>query len=128
MTKLEFYRAHLRTLAQWDDYLPAHSGLPGPRGNIDPAQAVADEGDRRLFERYLAYTAENAPVNSPCEFLAFCGVIGLGRLLAESDYDLIRVIRRHAADPRWRLREGVAMALQRLGDADMGRLPAAMES
>jgi hypothetical protein len=28
----------------------------------------------------------------------------------------------HATDPRWRVREGVAMALQRLGDVDQLRL------
>jgi hypothetical protein len=126
MTKRDDYRAKLRTLEDWDAYLLAESGLPGPRGNIELAQAVADEGDRARFERYLAYTADVAPVNSPYEFLAFCGVVGLGRLLAEGEDDLLGTLRRCASDPRWRLREAVAMALQRLGDADMERLIAAM--
>lgn len=122
MTKVDEYRARLRTLAGWDAYLLAESGLPGPRGNIELAQAVADEGDLQLFQRYTTYTIDRAPTGSPYEFLAFCGVVGLGRLLAEGNHELLAPLRRHASDPRWRIREAVAMALQRLGDVDMGRL------
>jgi len=126
--KADEYRATLHEMDVWDAYLLKESGLPGPRCNIELAQVVADEGNRGLFERYLAYTADEAPVNSPYEFLAFCGVVGLGRLLAEGDQALLPVLRGCASDPRWRLREGVAMALQRLGDADMPRLLAAMST
>src|SRR4030042_1358167 len=105
MTKAEDYRTKLHELSDWDAYLLEESGLPGPRGNIELAQVVADEGDRHLFGRYIAYTAEEAPVNSPNEFLAFCGVVGLGRLLAEGDYELLTPFRRYASDPRWRIRE-----------------------
>jgi hypothetical protein len=126
MTKAEDYRTVLHELSDWDPYLLKKSGLPGPRGNIELAQVVADEGDRQLFQRYIAYTADIAPVNSPYEFLAFCGVVGLGRLLAEGDYGILKTLRRYASDPRWRIREAVAMALQRLGDVNMGQLTAAM--
>jgi HEAT repeat protein len=127
MTKIDEYRIILRSLDHWDAYLLAESGLPGPRGNIELAQAVADEGDRELFERYAAISVAQAPVNSPYEFLAFCGVVGLGRLLAEGDASLLETLRRYASDPRWRTREAVAMALQRLGDQDMDRLLAGMQ-
>jgi hypothetical protein len=126
MTKADDYRTKLRALVDWDSYLLKESGLPGPRGNIELAQVVADEGDRQLFQRYIAYTADVAPVNSPYEFLAFCGVVGLGRLLSEGDAGLLKTLRGHASDTRWRIREGVAMALQRLGDVDMDRLITAM--
>jgi HEAT repeat protein len=126
MTKADEYRTILHKLDHWDAYLLKESGLPGPRGNIELAQVVADEGNRQLFERYIAYTANEAPPNSPYEFLAFCGIVGLGRLLAEGDTDLLQTLRRYASDPRWRIREAVAMALQRLGDVDMGRLITAM--
>ncbi|MFZ0532813.1 MAG: hypothetical protein WAM09_06500 [Anaerolineales bacterium] len=126
MTKADDYRTNLRALVDWDSYLLKESGLPGPRGNIELAQVVADEGNRQLFQRYIAYTADIAPVNSPYEFLAFCGVVGLGRLLAEGDIDLLKTLRQYASDPRWRTREAVAMALQRLGDVNMGQLIAAM--
>ncbi|MEI7771986.1 MAG: HEAT repeat domain-containing protein, partial [Chloroflexales bacterium] len=66
--------------------------------------------------------------NTPDEFLAVCGVLGLGRLLAEGQRDLLPRLRGLARDPRWRTREGVAMALQRLGDADMAALLEAMEA
>lgn len=127
MTKADEYRAQLRALDDWDEYLLEKSGLPGPRGNIELAQVVADEGDHQLFQRYITYTAEQAPTNSPYEFLAFCGIVGLGRLLAEGDQDVLETLRHAASDPRWRMREAVAMALQRLGDADMNRLITAMQ-
>jgi len=127
MTKTQDYRTKLHELRVWDEYLLKESGLPGPRGNIELAQVVADEGDRQLFMRFIAYTADIAPVNSPYEFLAFCGVLGLGRLLAEGDSDLLGTIRPYASDPRWRTREAVAMALQRFGQVNMEQLIAAMQ-
>lgn len=48
-----------------------------------------------------------------------CGAVGLGRLLADGDRLAEDVLRQPAGDERWRVREGVAMALQRLGDADV---------
>ena len=127
MSKVAQYRLVLRTLESWDAYLLQESGLPGPRGNLELAQAAADEGSLELFQRYTAYTADLAPTNSPYEFLAFCGVVGLGRCLAEGDLSQLPVLRAHASDRRWRIREGVAMALQRLGDVDMERLISAMQ-
>ncbi len=128
MNKTETYRAHLQTLADWAPFLLQESGLPGPRGNLELAAVVADEGTAAFFEHCLTFTPDRAPVNSPEEFLAFCGVIGLGRLLAEGRNELLPRLRAYAADPRWRTREGVAMALQRLGDADKARLLSAMNS
>lgn len=128
MSKANDYRAKLRSLAVWDTYLLAESGLPGPRGNLELAQVVADEGDLELFQRYTGYTVDQAPVNSPYEFLAFCGVVGLGRLLAEGDPRMLPLLQKHAADPRWRIREAVAMALQRLGEVDMDQLLSAMRA
>jgi hypothetical protein len=128
MSKMDKYRETLRTLNDWDSYLLKESGLPGPRANLELAQVVADEGNLELFRRYTAYTADQAPVNSPYEFLAFCGVVGLGRLLAEGNIGLLETLRIHASDPRWRIREAVSMALQRLGDTSMDQLIAAMQT
>lgn len=127
MTKVDKYRETLKTLEDWDSFLLRESGLPGRRANLELAQAVADEGSEELFERYLTFDPEKAPVNSPHEFLAFCGVVGLGRLLSEGKMQLLGTLRPYASDPRWRIREGVAMALQRLGQVDMDSLLREME-
>ena len=127
MGKVEQYRKVLRGLDNWDSYLLQGSGLPGPRGNIELARAVADEGDEPLFLRYLEFDAKRAPTNSPEEFLVFCGVLGLGRLLAAGRHDALASLRRSARDARWRTREAVAMALQRWGQVDMDALLEEME-
>jgi hypothetical protein len=119
MTKIQDYQTHLRSLTDWVPYLLRESRLPGPRGNLELAQAVAEEGDEALFFRLAAYDAGRSPANSPEEFLAFCGVLGLGKLLVEGHPDVPGMLRQHASDPRWRTREAVAMALQRLGKHDM---------
>jgi hypothetical protein len=113
-TRRRQYRDALGALAHpdWPAYLGEHSGLPGPRANLELANAVADAGGDAVFDTLIA-TGD--------EYLVLCGVIGLGRRLAEGS-DVVARLKEHAADPRWRLREGVAMALQRLGDADPARL------
>jgi len=121
------YRVVLRTLPDWDDYLRRESGLPGQRANLELAQVVADEGDEARFEHLRSYSPEKALTNTPGEFLAFCGVLGLGKLTAEGRTELLEVLKRYADDPRWRVREAVAMALQRFGDADIGALLREME-
>ena len=141
-------------MTRWPAYLRDNSGLPGPRANLELAQAVADVGDPALFDRLIA---------TDDEYLVFCGVIGLGRRLADDPEklpagpeglpdgpegladgpemlvagaemvadgpegladgaEMVARLHAHAADPRWRVREAVAMALQRLGDADLSRL------
>jgi len=126
MNKVDRYRETLRTLAEWDSFLLRESGLPGRRGNLELARAVAEEGDEALFKRYRTYDAEKAPTNSPYEFLAFCGVLGLGQRLARGDREAMQDLRPYASDPRWRIREAVAMALQRLGRVNMDALLEAM--
>jgi len=126
MNKRETYRNKLLSLEDWDAYLLAESNLPGPRANLELAQAVADEGNKALFERYLAYTPAQAPVNSPEEFFPVCAAIGLGRLIAEGHREHLERLRVCASDERWRLREAVAMGLQRWGEADMDQLITAM--
>jgi len=121
------YRLKLRSLKEWDQFLIENSGLPGKRGNIELGKAVADEGDQKLFFRYLTFDDKIAPVNTPQEFFAFCGILGLGRLLSEGRYEFLPIIKRHASDNRWRTREAVAMALQRWGEKDIFRLINEME-
>lgn len=122
MTRTDRYRQALSALDEWEPFLLAESRLPGPRANLELVAAVAELGDEGLFERLLSHGPEVAPANHPREFLALCGVVGLGRLLAEGRLDLLELLRGYAADPRWRMREGVRMALQQLGARDMDRL------
>lgn len=122
MGKAERYRQILPQLDDWEPFLLAESGLPGPRANLELAAVVAELGDEELFGRLLQNDSQLAPTNDPREFLAVCGVIGLGCLLAEGRLDLLKHLRGIAADPRWRMREGVCIALQQLGAGDMDRL------
>lgn len=127
MGKVDEYKKILKNIADWDRYLLDESKLPGPRANLELAEAVAEEGGLDRFRRYLAYGADEAPYGSALEFLPVCGVIGLGRILSEGSLDILEELRIYASDPRWRVREGVAMALQRFGDKDMDRLLQEME-
>ncbi len=127
MAKCDAYRQALRGLADWDGYLLKESGLPGPRANLELVQAAADLGTPEQFRGWLALGPAATPPKTALEFLPVCGAVGLGRLLAEGELNVLPELRQHANDPRWRVREGVAMALQRWGDADMGALVGAMK-
>jgi hypothetical protein len=108
--RVEQYRAALREVVDLEGYLAAHSGLPGPRGNLELAMAAAEELDHATLERLA---------RSEDEFEVFCGVVGLGRAIVEGRRDLVPALRAHANDRRWRVREAVAMALQRWGEDDV---------
>lgn len=81
-------------------------------------QAFIEVGDEQTFLRYIKITPEQAPVNYPGEFLAFCGTVGLGKLLASGKAEYFNILRQQASDPRWRIREGVAWALEIAGQKD----------
>ncbi len=113
------YAEALTVAADEITYLREHSGLPGPRGNLELMQAAADLGDEARFRLWIATGSGKQPTD---EFITACGVVGLGRLVAEGRDELVPELRDHASDGRWRVREAVAMALQRVGDADMDKL------
>lgn len=111
-------REHAAALAalpeqEWETYLGQHSGLPGPRANLELLGVV---GDLAPSERLRAWAA------SDDEYLAACGVAGLGRLVEEAGDPDARRLRAAADDDRWRVREAVAMGLQRIGDRAPGLL------
>ena len=56
MRKVETYRQQLRRLTDWEPFLLKEFGLPGPRGNVELAQAVAEEGNEVLFEHFIFLT------------------------------------------------------------------------
>ena len=113
----EAYRVELRGLEEWEPYLKKHSGLPGPRANLELVAAVAEEADPDRLWRFSA---------SSDEFLALCGTAGLGRIALLEPETVMTWLRELASDSRWRVREGVALALQRLGRENMPKLLAEM--
>lgn len=86
-------------------YLDEHSGLPGPRANTALVSAVARIADVPLIREL---------VESGDEFRTMCGAAasacqGRDRGFLADAHDL-------ASDARWRVREGVTIGLQLLGD------------
>jgi hypothetical protein len=108
-------------------YLRTHSGLPGPRGNLELIDVASAASDRADIERWAALEPEAAPENTPDVFLACVGIVGLGRLVAAGDRSFLAVLRRTSTDRRWRAREAVAMALQAWGDVEPDALVDEME-
>src|SRR3989304_252594 len=97
MGKVDMYREALKGLSDWGGYLLAESGLPGPRGNLEPPAAVAEEASPPLIWRYAALLPEAAPGSTAREFLAFCGVLGLGRFLVAGEKKAARLLRARAS-------------------------------
>lgn len=122
MSVVEKFHLALLNLQDWDAFLMKESRLPGPRSNLELLCACSDLASRERIVRWLDLSAQQAPENTPLCFLACCGVMGLGRLLAEGDRATLALLRDFASDPRWRVREAVCMALQRFGKTDMPAL------
>lgn len=107
------WQTRLRQLPaeEWTTLLDANSGLPGPRANTALATAFAVVADESAL---LALGARDD------EFTAMCVATAYGARADEAEYAAAAL---HAAsDERWRVREGVAIGLQLLGDRDASRL------
>lgn len=115
MPNKDDYRHMLSDLDDWIPFLQKESGLAGPRENLELAYAVAEEGNKKRFEKLLSEQTEE---NTPEVFLVFCGLVGLGRLAARNPA-LFDRLRTYASDPRWRIREAIATGLQLTGDQNM---------
>ncbi len=99
--------------------LLAESHLPGPRSNLELLWQFVEQGSVEDILLYAHLNSIEAPTNTPYEFLAACGTAALGRLVADGQVEHLPLLRSLASDPRWRVREAVAMALQRWGDVDL---------
>jgi hypothetical protein len=117
--RVDEYREALRNLRAWEPYLKKNSGLPGPRANLELVAAVVEEGDPDRLWKLSA---------SKDEYLALCGTAGLGRVALLEPDAVMAWLRELASDPRWRVREGVAIALQRIGRENMQMLLAEMKA
>nr|MDO8079415.1 hypothetical protein [Candidatus Freyarchaeota archaeon] len=109
------------------EFIILNSNLPGPRGNLELAAEFAElveeyfvKDSERLWNlclKLMRFSSDEAPVNNPKEFLAFCGAFAIGAIgSVSSDFfeDALFRLRELSNDPRWRVREGVAMGLQKL--------------
>ena len=97
--RISEFTQQLQSLDDWTPFLRRHSGLPGPRGNLELAEAAARLDPMRL-DAYLALDAHTAPENTPETFLAFCGVYGLGVRLAGGESTALARLKNFANDPR----------------------------
>ena len=108
------------------DYIKRNSNLPGPRGNLEMAFAFRDTISSQipskanelmqLCTEFTNFDSLVAPTNDPMEMVPFCGIIGIGRIgsLNEFHTKCLELVHFHATDERWRMREGIAMALSDL--------------
>jgi hypothetical protein len=137
MTKTEFNKQDLANLIddflktgdekELTQYLISKSNLPGPRGNLELAQAFADliavtfsKNPERLWDlciKAIKISSNEAPVNDPKEFLTFCGTYAIGAIGSVSSllFDkALFLLKGLSRDSRWRTREAVAMGLQKM--------------
>ena len=115
-------------------HLQEGSQLPGPRANLSLAERFADafakeQPDDGAWKRLIEWAQlpeAEAPVNDPREYLPFCAIQALGACYAgakeERRREIEPLLKAAMNDPRWRMREGVAMAFQRIGEKDFGQL------
>jgi hypothetical protein len=109
------------------EYLISNSNLPGPRGNLELAEAFAEVAEDysvthpqemwKLASRLTDVSPTEAPVNNPKEFLPFCGTVAIGAIgsvHATFYRKAFTFLKKLANDPRWRTREAVAMGIQKL--------------
>lgn len=113
MTRADEERSEFRKAPDKEAYLRANSHLPGPRSNLELLGAAAEEVD----EDWARSWARDAPGDDPTDvFVISVALVALGRFAAGGWAGTVELLRSRAADDEWRIREAVAIGLQRLGD------------
>jgi hypothetical protein len=107
-----------------EKFIIENSNLPGPRGNIELAFALAEiYGNLDVLFEWTKITEDQADVNNPKSFLAFCSAACLGKIYTKTkDKKLISLLKKLANDGRWRMREAVAFAFQTIGENNFKEL------
>jgi hypothetical protein len=124
-------------------YLTERSNLPGPRMNLVLVNTFADvigeiitqpdppvERLEDLLDSWAALPLESAPVNDPRELLPAVAMMSYGQAAVSRPdwwHDEVTKLHTAASDPRWRIREIVATALQRMLEADWTRTVALLK-
>jgi hypothetical protein len=130
---------HLHEPDALRELLVSLSGLPGPRLNLELTAAFADAIEARgperapwaLLYQWAELSPVQAPTNHPTEILPFAALRALGALCADATQAergrILATLEAHARSRRWRTREAVAMALQRVGERDFELLQQVLE-
>lgn len=113
MTRIDSERAQYLAATDRVAYLRANSHLPGPRSNLELLAAAAEEVDRPWAYEWAAASIGADPTDV---FVISVALVALGRFAAAGKAGAEEGLRRRAADDEWRIRESVAIGLQRLGD------------
>jgi hypothetical protein len=119
LTRLEDERRAFVAAPDREAYLRANSHLPGPRSNLELLSAAAEEVDLDWAAPWAAAPAGDDPTDV---FVISVALVALGRFLAGGRDSVLPTLRLRATHAEWRIREAVAIALQRVGDADLPRL------
>ncbi len=130
LTKLFDALVHSGDATALHRYIVSNSNLPSPRANLELAAAFSElarevsegAGDAvwELATSMAAVAADEAPVDAPEEFVPFCGALAVGAIASTSPrlhHQALAMLKALARDPRWRMREAVAMGLQQLLDS-----------
>jgi hypothetical protein len=112
-------------------YLREHGGIPGSHANIELANDVGSllaaaltrypDKIRSLLNSFTSNERKSAVSNTPTEFVLLCGILAFGSCAAASPEwrdEVFVLLKHYACSPFWRIREAVAMAYQRLLQAD----------
>lgn len=101
-----------------EKFILLNSNLPGPRANLELAFAFAEVyDDFDTLQDWISITEDQADVNNPRSFLAFCSVVCLGKCYTKMKNEkIISLLKNSANDGRWRIREAVAFGFQRIGE------------
>lgn len=107
-----------------EQFILENSNLPGPRGNIELAFALAEiYDDIDVLLDWLKITEDEADTNSPKAFLPFCTAVCLGKIYTKKkNKKIITVLKKSANDGRWRMREAVAFGFQIIGENNFDEL------
>lgn len=115
-------------LNELEIFMITNSNLPGRRANLELSYAFADcfqsinisDIHWHLLNKWISISVLEAPVDDPKEFLPFSAIQALGSLHTLSDTiqkeNITNTIKNSANDTRWRIREAVAMAFQRIAE------------
>jgi hypothetical protein len=118
MKAVDKYRQTLHTLDDWDEYLIAHSGLPGPRANLELLRAVYLEGNEVTAS--LANASERQPDAYKIlrQALAYCWSVVVVALPNQGKKYMENWIQSGDKDVQWIMRENLKKARLEKMDPD----------